>query len=489
MTTWALGTVAPRGGTTRMSGTAMALVVAAAACLVASQLSVDAWLAATTMLFASALAWPFVTRRIPVDTGNPLVFFLAYFAFAMLLRGLGLLTFVDSPYLRELGDARSAHFRRLVADVFFWCAALLVCLYAGWQARAGTRLARVLLERVPGLAAPWRPSRLRGAIALLLGLGLLGAVVRLKAMGGFQAVTGDLIGAGTEQALGRWWLIALTEFAVVGFHVWAVGRFLRDGAKATRPVLCAALLFAAPLYVVTSSKFLIIRVVFLTLVWRHFLVRPLPVRTLLLVFAGFGLMFPLFYAYRAVGLVGLDGVRTYLETTDAPLLKIFHRAYDADSFMLVLHRAGREVPLEWGRTLIDAFVFWIPRALWAAKPMSFGLTFAQGYMPDFQFTVMTYMSPSLPGELWANFAWPGVLAGGFGIGVLLRASWEAVHRGGPSQLLLHGFWFLTVVHLVEGSIAAQFANFVTDVVPLLLATWMLTRVHSHPAQVPASARR
>lgn len=489
MTTWPLVSSTGHSDTARTPRAPLALLAAAAGCLVASQVSVDAWLAATTLLFTGVLAWPFMARRIPIDTGNPLVFFLAYFAFAMLLRGLGLLTFVDSPYLRELGDARSARFRALVADVFFWSAALLVCLYAGWQANAGTRLANALLARFPAFASPWRPSRLPLTVSLLLGLGLLGALMRLKAMGGFSAVTGDLIGAGTEQALGRWWLIALTEFAVVGFHVWAVGRFLRDGAAATRPVLLAALLFAAPLYVVTSSKFLIIRVVFLTLVWRHFLVRPLPVRTLLLVFAGFGLMFPLFYAYRAVGLVGIEGVRTYLETTDAPLLKIFHRAYDADSFMLVLHRAGHEVPLEWGRTLVDAFVFWIPRALWAAKPMSFGLTFAQGYMPDFQFAVMTYMSPSLPGELWANFAWPGVLAGGFGIGVLLRASWESVHRGGPSLLLLHGFWFLTVVHLVEGSIAAQFANFVTDVVPLCIATVMLTRVRSQHAQVPASAGR
>ncbi len=481
--------LAPVRSTARPSGTAVALMLAGAACAIASQLPTGVWLTTTALLLAGVLAWPVVTRRIPLDTGNPLVFFLAYFAFAMLLRGLGLLTFVDSPYLRELGDARSDHFRRLLAGVFFWSAALLVCLYAGWQARSGPRLAGWWLRRVPGLAAPWRPSRARLAAALLLAAGLAGALLRLKSMGGFHAVTSDLLSAGTDQALGRWWLIAVTEFAVVGFHVWAVARFSRQGAGATRTVLLASLAFAAPLYLVTSSKFLIIRLVFLTLIWRHFLVKPLPVRTLMLVFAGFGLLFPLFYAYRAVGLVGLDGVRTYLETTDAPLLKLFHRAYDADSFMLVLHRAGREVPYEWGATLLDLLYFWIPRGLWEAKPMSFGLTFAQHYMPDFHFVVMTYMSSSLPGELWANFAWPGVLAGGFGLGVLMRASWEAVHRGGPSQLLLHGFWFLTAVHLVEGSIASKFTSLATQMVPLLLATPLLARMHSQSPQVPVSAGR
>lgn len=481
--------LAPIARPPRLPAAAAALLAGGVLCLAASQLSADAWVLASAACFLAALLWPLLTRRIPIDTGNPLVFFLAYFAFAMLLRGLGLLTFVDSPYLRELGGPGSATFRRLVGDVFFWCAALLVCLYAGWHARAGERLSRALLTRMPGLAAPWRPERLPLAIALLLVIGAAGALGRLHVMGGFTAVTGDLVGAGTDQALGRWWLIALTEFAVVGFHLWAVSRFIRQGAAATRTVVLASLCFALPLFVVTSSKYVIIRIVFLTLFWRHFLVRPLPVRTLMLVFAGFGLLFPLFYAYRAVGLVGFDAVRGYLETTDAPLLKIFHRAYDADSFMLVLHRAGREVPLEWGGTLMDMLWFWIPRALWEAKPMSFGLTFAQHYMPDFHFAVMTYMSPSLPGELWANFAWPGVLAGGMGMGVLLRAFYEAVRRGGPSMLILHGFWFLTAVHLVEGSIASQFTHLATEVVPLLAATWLLTTSRSHQAQVAVMSGR
>ncbi len=466
-----------------------ALACAGAACLIASQVSVELWLTTTTLLFTSVLAWPFVSRRIPLGTGNPLVFFLAYYAFAMLLRGLGLLTFVDSPYLSELGGPDSPYFRRLLGDVFFWSSALLVCLYAGWHARAGSRLATAALARFPGFASPWRPERMRLAMGVLLGLGLLGALLRLKTMGGFTAVTGDLVGSGTDQALGRWWMLALTEFAVVGFHIWAVGRFVREGASATRTVLLASLCFAAPLFIVTSSKYVIIRIVFLTLIWRHFLAKPLAARTLMAVFAVFGLLFPLFYAYRAVGLVGLDAIRTYLETTDAPLLKIFHRAYDADSFMLVLHRAGREVPLEWGGTMLDVLYFWIPRALWEAKPMSFGLTFAQNYMPDFHFEVMTYMSPSLPGELWANFAWPGVLAGGFALGIALRASWEAVHRGGPSLLILHGFWFLTVVHLVEGSIASKFTSLATQLVPLMLATAILARSGSQTPQVPVRERR
>ncbi len=119
-----------------------------------------------------------------------------------------------------------------------------------------------------------------------------------------------------------------------------------------------------PLYLITSGKSLLIRVLFTPMLFWHFLRKPLRLGHVLGFFAGFVLLFPLFYAYRSLGIAGLDGVGLYLETTDAPLLKFYNRAYDADSFMRVLHAIGEGlVPLQWGRSLLDLFTFFIPRAL------------------------------------------------------------------------------------------------------------------------------
>lgn len=441
-------------------------------CLLATQISplVFAWTSGTA--FAAMVVYPFAARR-GIDTADIRVFFLFYFAFAMLLRGIGLLTFVDSPYLRELGDPHSGYLQRLVGWVFFWCAAGLVAMEVGYGSALATRWANAWLQRVPSLAAAWEPKRILRVAGLLLLIGGAGAVLRIKLMGGLAGTAGDLVGSGTQNALGRWWLLALTEFAVVGFHVWAIGEFLQRPRGAMGRVALVGLAFMVPLYLVTSSKFLIIRVLFLPVLWRHLIVKKVPMVALLLCFVGFGLLFPVFYAYRSLGLFGLDAMRSYLETTDAPLLKVYNRAYDADSFVLVLHRSGIDAPLLWGKTLVDVLVFWIPRAFWAAKPASFGLVFANVYMPDFRFDVMTYMSPSLPGELWANFAWPGVLAGFWLLGVVMRASREAVQRGGPAMLLMYGFLFLTFVHVVEGSIAAQLENFISALVPTLIAAALL----------------
>ena len=61
---------------------------------------------------------------------------------------------------------------------------------------------------------------------------------------------------------------------------------------------------------------------------------------------------------------------------------------------------------------------------------------------------------------------------------MLRASREAVRRGGPAMLLVYGYLFLTFVHMVEGSIAAQLENCISGLVPSLIAAWLLAAPRS-----------
>jgi oligosaccharide repeat unit polymerase len=260
---------------------------------------------------------------------------------------------------------------------------------------------------------------------------------------------------------------------VVGYHVLVIGSMLRRG-NYVRLWIGLGALIGVPLFLISSSKALLIRLLFTPMLFRHFLVKPLRMRSVLLFFLAFALLFPVFYAYRALGVGGLDGVVPYLQNTEMPLLKMYNRAYDADSFMRVLHATGEGgVPLQWGRSLVDLFVFFVPRALWPAKPPSFGLGFAGQYMPDVDWGIMTYVSPSLPGELYLDFGLAGVLLGFLGLGWALRAAYRVARRGGPGAVLLYGYFFLAAVHLVEGSIAAQVEFLLMSVVPALLAVaWL-----------------
>ncbi len=432
-----------------------------------------------------AATWPFVrARRRGLDPGDALWCFVLYFVLALFLRGLGLLTFVDSPYLRGLGDARSPALRQLVGWVFFYSALGLFALNAAYHAPAAPRAARRWLRSHPLPNAPWLASRIVPVGLALLAVGGVGVLLRLHSLGGFARAAADPLSANTQDALGRFWQIALTEFAVVGFHVLVIGCLLRGGRHLLWIWLGLGLALCVPLYLISSSKALLIRVLFTPMLFRHFLGRPVRLRHVLVFFGGFVLLFPFFYAYRALGLGGLDAAARYLETTDAPLLKFYNRAYGADSFVRVLHATGQGlVPLQWGHSLLDLFVFFVPRALWAAKPESFGLSFASLCMPDVPWGALTYVSSSLPGELFLNFHAAGVVAGFLLLGWTLRAAITLARSGGPGAVLVYGYFFLAAVHLVEGSIAAQIEFFLTSAVPAAIA---LVVLRARPAPAPRS---
>jgi hypothetical protein len=451
------------------------LVVAAGAALalLLRLVSVDAFLWASTAGFAAITLRSFL-RRGALDAGDVLLLFTLYYAMSLLVRGVGVLTWVDSPYLAELGGARSEHFRLLVAWTQFHSALGLFAVQQGYGSGLARRWSRAIPARLPALARPWRTSRTWPVAAALVALGVLGAALRVKSLGGFHAAVADPMSAGTDEALGHWWQIALTEFAVVGFHVHMLALLMRRDRRFLLHYFVLGLGLCAPLYLVSSSKYLLLRTLFVPWLLRHFVDRHVALWKILAALALFAALFPVFYAYRALGLEHLDAIGLYLQNADAPLLRVFNRAYGTDSFMLILHRTGTELPFQWGRTLLDLATFWVPRALWPGKPDSLGLQFPALYMPDMRWGALTYVTTSLPGELYLNFHLAGIVAGGFVLGAAMRAS-SALARLGPGALLLYAYAFLTAIHLAEGNIASQLETLLTDLVPLLVALgWLAT---------------
>jgi hypothetical protein len=447
--------------------------VGAALALLLRLVSAEAFLWVSTLGFIAITVRSF-TRRGALDSGDVLMLFTLYYAMSLLVRGIGLLAWVDSPYLVELGDQHTAHFRLLVAWTQFYSALGLFAVQEGYGSRLGARAAESLAN-VAALSSPWRRSRVFPVAAVLVALGVLGAALRLKSLGGFHAAAADPMSAGTDEALGHWWQIALTEFAVVGFHVHMLSLLLKRDRRFLVHYFVLGLGLCVPLYLMSSSKYLLLRTLFVPWLLRHFVVRRVALWKILAALGIFAALFPFFYAYRALGLEHLDAVGLYLQNSDAPLLKVFNRAYGSDSFMLILHRTGTELPFQWGRTLLDLLTFAVPRALWPGKPDSLGLTFPALYMPDMRWGAMTYVTTSLPGELYLNFHVLGVIGGCALLGIAMRACFGAARRG-PGALLLYAYAFLTAVHLAEGNVASQLESLLTDAVPLLLAlAWLATR--------------
>jgi hypothetical protein len=440
--------------------------------LVLRELSVDAFVWWTTLGFAALCVRSFVYRR-NLDAGDAILLFTMYYALSLLVRGIGLLSWVDSPYLVELGDKGTAHFRELVGWSQLYSGLGLFALQEGYGSSVAPRWAAAVVRRLPSIAAPWRTSRVTRVAAGLVLLGVIGAVMRVHDLGGFMRAASNPMAAGTDEALGHWWQIALTEFAVVGFHVHVLRLLLGNDRRFLRHYLVLGLGLCGPIYLVSGSKFLLLRTLFAPWLYRHIVVRRVSFWHVVAAFAIFSALFPLFYAYRALGLTQMWALGAWLANDTEPLMHVFNRAYGSDSFMLILQHTGVTLPFRWGSTLADLGTFWIPRALWLGKPDSFGLEFPALYMPDVRWGSMTYVSTSLPGELYLNFHVAGVLAGSWLLGAAMRTG-RVLTTTGPGGILLYGYMFIVGIHLVEGCIASQFETLLTEMLPAMLALAFLT---------------
>jgi len=97
-------------------------------------------------------------------------------------------------------------------------------------------------------------------------------------------------------------------------------------------------------------------------------------------------------------------------------------------------------------------VLWglIPRPLWPDKPISadFGLWFSRLY---FDRSSLTWNSPTMFGDLYRNFGWPGIFLGMIPLGVWLRFLYERLILLGNSNPLAAALYYLLLLNASYGN--------------------------------------
>ena len=80
---------------------------------------------------------------------------------------------------------------------------------------------------------------------------------------------------------------------------------------------------------------------------------------------------------------------------------------------------------QYGKTILPVFVAWIPRQLWPQKPIVvFGKIFSETYFFKWFTGTRAAASPTVVGEGYINFNFPGMLLVSFLCGIFLRSSYE-----------------------------------------------------------------
>lgn len=181
------------------------------------------------------------------------------------------------------------------------------------------------------------------------------------------------------------------------------------------------------------------------------------------------------------------------------------RASVKASMQMIIDKTGVDVPFQHGRTLAPLLATFIPRVVWPNKP-----DIATGQVVNKEFHVSaaeysdTYISPSIPGELYWNFGWPGLLIGmgliGCSLGYLGQR-YNLAERKTVTGLLVVVITTKQVIVGLEGTFSPEYVVWFRSLAAAGILHLIFARVPvasrsqsfhenltSHRAEAPSAAR-
>ena len=365
------------------------------------------------------------------DLFSPLSLVTMYHAVGFGLKGLLDLATGASKIASAL-DPTSAQFAELMLRVYGYAILGIVCLVVG------DRLAR--RHEAPMQVRPPAPLlAARGVkVAVILGMCLTFGAVSLMMVKFGTVVFTDPTYIAVRGTFGLFWLYPLMYAAVYAWALVPANRWAA-GLHARRWQMTVGAVLAAIVYVVTSSKAILVIAMLVLVITYHRSVKPVRMSVLFALAGAFLLGLPVLYVHRQSGLT----LEALARLSPAMLLagaQIFlGRAYLADSFAAVLLYTPRVYPYQLGQRWLEVFYFWVPRSIWPDKPLSVGLEFGHTYLSSFFDRQESFYSPTLLGDAFMNFGPIGIVFVFLTLGYVLRRwyRWSFGPAARPESVVLY----------------------------------------------------
>jgi hypothetical protein len=328
-------------------------------------------------------------------------------------------------------------------------------------------------------------ENLRGNLFLFVvgGMGLVG----LLCLGLLESAVKQ--GRGVGLVVGT-----LSQLWPIFLFSWALAWYLLFSRQTTRGQKWIVLAFILPggllaAYSTFSDKSLALTLVVVPMVSRWYARRKMPwtfliVTLLVLIFV----IFPLYNTFRwfdggmskgeRVGMA----VQTIQTWDQENFLRFSIHTFTArmamvNSLAVVIRESPRWVPRMYGKTIfMPTVAYFIPRIVWPDKPtMNFGKDFAREFRVTNTLNKEVLVGSTIPGELYWNFGFPGIVVGmalfGAFVRFLYRRYAEGVHSS-PLLVATHVALLVQWVHIVGGSVAAGFVAVVRLLIMLEVLRWM-----------------
>lgn len=159
------------------------------------------------------------------------------------------------------------------------------------------------------------------------------------------------------------------------------------------------------------------------------------------------------------------------------------RLHGVDSVAATLKYTPQVRGYQYGREylLFVPPLTYVPRVIWPGKPSVFNEQFGPTYFGRTQFT-QTHIAMTEVSDLYYNFWWPGLVAGGLFLGILYRVAYTYfIDRPGPNPVGVFVYTFVLVQFmLIELEIATPLSQIVRALPFLLMIVWFM-RVRGRPS--------
>jgi hypothetical protein len=402
------------------------------------------------MMVASYPVLRAVKRR-EFDPFEPVNGVAVYTVLTMLIRG-----FLDlhygGPILGPRYNIGAESFRALVGWVFWYTGLFMAAFIASYYWRGTEQLAKAL----PVFKAV-RISRIGVSLGLAVSVAAsLPAAIFLRGRLGVAISEGGYFAA--SRAGGLSGISFLLRFALVGSYV----AVLYMARRRSHPLLVTAavyaLLVSLVVFALMPTKIVVANTIFIIVGAIHYLRHSVRVRTLVIAGVSGLLLMPALMAYRH----GWTAQRLWELLRSLPakpellLAGILQRSFGADSFVVILDSVAHGKPFELGRTFGSLVWWWVPRALWAEKPLTYAIEFWETFLrQSAYFPQNVSASPTMIGELYLNFWWPGVVIGGLLSGCACRLCylWFKKQSRGEASVLIYLLSVAVLIKMVEGPVS------------------------------------
>jgi len=304
----------------------------------------------------------------------------------------------------------------------------------GYYCRSGIKLAKIFTR----LPEQWSFVRAKVVIPAILMIGLCSLAVLVQMFGGFSYFLSNKIETFMTRGTGPFFMLCMG----VAYSAQCVYILYLISSRRAHLVAFVVLLFLTigVGYAIGIKGGGIIFPLFSMLISYHYLKKHLTMKHLLIFIVLIIMVFPIFIAQRATTDISLM-IPLACEAYAEPLLMLdifVARFMGFDPLVYAIRDTPAVMDYQYGRTMVDMFVVWIPQKLWPNKPIyAFGRVFPQMYFGHDE--NCSTIGPTILGEAYINFHVAGIIFVSLISGIIFRAIYDGLikNNGGPAGVFIY----------------------------------------------------